>query len=140
MFYRWHGYINSMMERFKDSLPKYPPAQLGFADISVDGVTMQISKRGTAPNQLATYWQKSLIDLAVGVDFGSEGKFFASFRHLQHEPFAYIIQVTNSNPFVLRGTCRIFLGPKTDENGRPLTFAQQRVMMIEMDKFTVTCE
>lgn len=128
-----------MMERFKDSLPEYPRNQLKLDNLNVDSVVMQISQRGTVPNQLLTYWEKSLIDLAVGADFGSEGKFFASYKHLQHAPFAFLIQVTNMNPFALRGTCRIFLGPKVDEKGRALTFAQQRVLMIEMDKFTVIC-
>lgn len=103
-------------------------------------MTMQVSFRGSAPNLLLTYWQKSLIDLSLGMDFGNEGEFLGSFKHLQHAPFAYAIDVLNSSGQAQKGTCRIFLGPKTNEKGRPLTFAQQRVLMIEMDKFTVDCE
>lgn len=34
------------------------------------------------------------------------------------------------------GTVRIFIAPKTDEKGNKLTFDEQRLLMIEMDKFS----
>lgn len=38
-----------------------------------------------------------------------------------------------------RGTVRIFMAPKYDENNKEWSFKQQRRLMIEMDRFTVNC-
>lgn len=38
------------------------------------------------------------------------------------------------------GTCRIFLGPKLDERGLPWLFRDQRLLMIELDRFPVNCK
>lgn len=35
------------------------------------------------------------------------------------------------------GTVRIFLAPKFDERGLPMLFRDQRLMFIELDKFTI---
>lgn len=36
------------------------------------------------------------------------------------------------------GMVRIFMSPKNDERGAPMLFRDQRLMMIEMDKFIVS--
>lgn len=38
------------------------------------------------------------------------------------------------------GTVRIFMAPKFDERGLPMQLRDQRLMMIELDKFATTCE
>lgn len=140
VFYRWHSFINSVFVRHKDSLPEYSKSQLELASIKVNNVSMQVSYKGTQPNLLVTYWKKAEIDLSAGLDFGNDGQFIGSFKHLQHAPFAYYIDATNSSPQPQRGTCRIFLGPKVNEKGRALPFSQQRGLLIEMDKFSVICK
>lgn len=62
------------------------------------------------------------------------------FTHLQHIPFTYSIGVTNDKKTQTRGTVRIFLSTKYDENGKEWTFKEQRLQMAEMDRFTVNCE
>lgn len=105
----------------------------------MSSVNVQLSKgTNTKPNTLLTYWQKSDVDLSTGLDFGPEGNVFASFTHLQHAPFVYTITVANSASAQKMGTCRIFMCPKNDERGQPITkFEDHRSLMIEMDKFTV---
>lgn len=34
------------------------------------------------------------------------------------------------------GTVRLFMAPVNDETGKPLSFDEQRRLMVEMDKFT----
>ena len=97
---------------------------------------MTISRPNTKANNLLTFWQKSEVDLNTGLDFGT-GKVFASFTHLQHAPFNYNITVNNAGA-KRQGTCRIFLAPKKDERGVDLNFKDQRLYVIEMDKFVVT--
>lgn len=38
-----------------------------------------------------------------------------------------------------RGTVRIFMAPKFDETNKEWLFKEQRLFMIEMDRFTVNC-
>ncbi|XP_061391535.1 phenoloxidase 2-like [Musca vetustissima] len=137
VFYKWHGFLDVMFNRHKSLLPPYDQSHLSYSGITINNVEARINSRTAAPNVLLTYWQKSNVDLAAGLDFGPNGSVFATFTHLQHAPFEYIVNVTNSNGTPKKGTCRIFLCPKTDERGTQLTLEDQRALAIEMDKFTV---
>ncbi len=55
--------------------------------------------------------------------------------HLQHEDFSYRIKVTNSTKTSQDIVFRIFLAPIKDHSGRPFSFREQRLLMIELDKF-----
>lgn len=137
IFYRWHSFVDMMCRKHKDSLPEYPTQKLANDGIVVQSVAAQISRGNATPNLLLTFWQKSDVDLGSGLDFGV-GNVFARFTHLNHAPFNYKITVSSSAP--RQGTCRIFIAPKTDERGTALSFNDQRLYMIEMDKFTVNCK
>ncbi|EDV54994.1 phenoloxidase 2 [Drosophila erecta] len=138
IFYRWHGFIDTVFNKFKTHLNPYGAGELNFDGVTVDYIEAKIGKSNTRANTLLTYWQKSSADLAAGLDFGpsADGNIFASFTHLQNAPFTYTFNVTNNGPR-RTGTCRIFICPKADERNQPLTLEEQRVMAIEMDKFTV---
>ncbi|XP_017475986.1 PREDICTED: phenoloxidase 2-like [Rhagoletis zephyria] len=138
IFYRWHGYLDTLFNRFKEKLPVYSEPELGYNGVSVTRADVRIiSSSKNIINTLLTYWEKSDVDLAAGLDFGPGGSVYALFRHLQHSPFEYLIEVNNETGTVKRGTCRIFLCPITDERGTPLTLNEQRQLSIELDKFTV---
>ncbi|KAF7994702.1 hypothetical protein HCN44_004174 [Aphidius gifuensis] len=136
LFYRWHAFINDIFMEHKNLLPPYKPEQLNFRGVEM--VNVQIVTANQAVNNLVTFWNKSDVDLSRGLDFAPRGPLLARFTHLNHAPFSYRIQVNNRNRTPLLGTCRIFIGPKFDENGLPYTFRAQKSLMIEMDKFTVT--
>lgn len=59
------------------------------------------------------------------------------FTHLQHAPFQYVIQIDNTSDAQRMGFVRIFMAPKNDERGQPMLFRDQRLFMVEMDKFLV---
>ena len=140
IFYRWHGFLDNVFNRHKLQLPAYTQAQLGYQNVTVEGVEVRINSANARPNTLLTYWSKSDVDLAAGLDFGPNGNIFASFTHLQHAPFGYSINVQNASNQRKSGTCRIFICPKVDERGTALTLEEQRMLAIEMDKFTVQCK
>lgn len=138
IFYRWHGFIDSVFNKHKALLPVYDNAQLGFDGVSVTYVEARLGAANARPNTLLTYWQKSSANLAAGLDFGpvEDENITATFRHLQNAPFTYTFNVTNAGAR-RTGTCRIFICPKVDERNQPLRLEEQRLMAIEMDKFTV---
>lgn len=78
--------------------------------------------------------------MSRGLDFTPRGPVLVRFTHLNHTEFTYTIGVNNRNGSAQQGTVRIFMAPKFDESGIPFTFGAQRLLMIEMDKFTVTRE
>ncbi|XP_067634373.1 phenoloxidase 2 [Eurosta solidaginis] len=138
IFYRWHGYLDSIFNRFKEKLPAYSEQQLGYDGVHVTSADVRIiSSAKNIINTLITYWEKSDVDLAAGLDFGPSGSLYALFTHLQHSPFEYLIEVNNESGVAKRGTCRIFLCPINDERGTALTLNEQRQLAIELDKFTV---
>lgn len=140
IFYKWHGYLDTIFNKFKSLLPPYDRNHLSYQGITINSVEARLNSRTAVPNVLLTYWQKSNVDLAAGLDFGPNGSVYATFTHLQHAPFDYIFNVTNASGTNKMGTCRIFICPKTDERGVPLTLEEQRLLAIEMDKFTVSCK
>ncbi|KAL3279080.1 hypothetical protein HHI36_016594 [Cryptolaemus montrouzieri] len=134
VFYRWHAYIDDIFQEFKSTLPRYDVGQLDFSGVEVKGI--QVQSEGGRPNMLNTFWQQSDIDLSRGMDFSPRGPVFVRFTHLQHQPFTYKINIENKGGNKM-GTCRIFLAPKNDERGNPWRFRDQRLMFIELDKFTI---
>ncbi|XP_055602435.1 phenoloxidase 8-like [Uranotaenia lowii] len=137
-FYRLHSEVDNMFHRYKATLQPYPANQLNYNGIQIQSLAAQLNRANAPPNVLLTYWQRTQVDLATGLDFGPQGNVFAAFTHLQHAPFSFRIAVNNTSGSMRRGTCRIFIGPKTDERNIPLTYQEQRILMIELDKFTVT--
>ena len=73
------------------------------------------------------------------MDFLPRGDVFVRFTHLQHVPHTYTINVTNNDAQKL-GMARIFMAPKVGYNRQPMNFNDQRLMMIELDKFPVQCK
>ncbi|XP_030368851.1 uncharacterized protein LOC115619960 [Scaptodrosophila lebanonensis] len=136
VFYRWHAYIDDIFQEHKTSLPAYNTQQLTYSGISITGI--QVASDGSQPNALTTFWQQSDVNLSRGMDFVPRGNVFARFTHLQHLPFTYTINVNNDAGAQRFGYVRIFLGPKTDERGQPMLLRDQRLLMVELDKFVVT--
>ncbi|XP_054739473.1 phenoloxidase 2-like [Anastrepha obliqua] len=136
VFYRWHAYIDDIFQEHKTRLTPYTLPELSYQGVSVTGV--QVAPEGGQPNVLQTFWQQSDVDLSRGMDFVPRGNVFARFTHLQHTPFTYTINVNNDGGAQRFGTVRIFLGPKTDERGQGMLFKDQRLLMIELDKFIVS--
>ncbi|XP_055610031.1 phenoloxidase 8-like [Uranotaenia lowii] len=137
IFYRLHGHVDELFEAYKRKLAPYKKQQLGFPGITVKDVSVQVTSGKAATNRLLTFWQRSQVDLAVGLDFGPEGNVLATFTHLQHAPFVYRITAINDSQKPKRGTVRIFLAPIYYPFGKPIPFDQQRRYAIELDKFVV---
>ncbi|KAE8746722.1 Prophenoloxidase [Frankliniella occidentalis] len=136
VFYRWHSFVDDMFHEHKRTLQPYTVQQLDFPGIQIKGAEVN-SDGARRPNEFHTYWQQNDMDLSRGLDFSPRGPIFARFTHLNHRPFSYRIQVENTAAGQREGYVRIFMAPKNDERGVPLQFRDQRLLMIELDKFPV---
>ena len=58
--------------------------------------------------------------------------------HLQHEDYNYYIQVNNLTKVPKDVVFRIFIAPIKDEAGRTFSLREQRLLMIELDKFVLS--
>lgn len=134
MFYLWHAYIDDIFQEFKATLPTYSEDRLNYPGVTVTNISVGTGRSNN--NVLETFWQQSDVNLSRGMDFQERGSVFARFTHLQHRPFNYTINVNNEGN-ARKGTCRIFMAPKFDERGNPWLFRDQKVLFVEMDKFTV---
>jgi tyrosinase len=136
VFYRWHAYIDDIFQQHKQKLTPYTVAELAYDGVTVAGV--QVLPTSGAVNTFQTAWQQSDVNLARGMDFvTATGNILARFTHLNHTPFTYNIQVNNAGSAQRMGMVRIFMAPKTDERNGEMMLRDQRLMMIEMDKFVV---
>ncbi|XP_013167706.1 PREDICTED: phenoloxidase subunit 1-like [Papilio xuthus] len=133
LFYRWHGFIDDVFVLYKNKLPPYGNDKLDFPGIRVSSVSVE-GKAGK--NTFGTQWEQSTVELGRGMDFFPRGSVLATFTHLQHDEFDYVLEVDNSSGKKAMGTVRIFLAPITDEKGNKLAFNDQRKLMIELDKFS----
>nr|ANZ03352.1 phenol oxidase 2 [Rhodnius prolixus] len=134
VFYRWHAFIDDICQEHKTTLPRYTTEQLDFPGVRI--TSAEIITQGQPKNRLSTFWQQSDVDFSRGLDFAPRGPVYARFTHLQHAPFNYKIQISNTGKNKT-GTVRIFLAPKVDERGVPWLYRDQRNLFIELDKFVV---
>lgn len=136
VFYRLHAWVEYVFQLYKQTLPAYTVEQLNYPNVDVTGV--EIVATDQPSNTLHTFWQQSDVEMSRGLDFTPRGSVLARFTHLQYTPYIYRVVVNNKTNSNKMGTCRIFMSPKNDDLERPMTFQDQKNLMIELDKFTVT--
>ncbi|XP_012266915.2 phenoloxidase 1-like isoform X1 [Athalia rosae] len=136
VFYRLHSWVEYVFQLYKQTLPPYPVEQLNYPGVDVTDV--EVVAENQPKNTLHTFWQQSDVDMSRGLDFTPRGAVLARFTHLQYTPYTYRVQVHNKTNSNKLGTCRIFIAPKHDDRGLPMLFADQKTLMVELDKFTVT--
>lgn len=135
IFYRWHAFIDFLFQRYKSTLSAYTRQDLSFQDIIIHDVKVETDAESTK-NIFHTSWLQSDVDVSGGLDFKGDGTVNVRFTHLTHAEFKYNIHYENKGP-ERTGTCRIFLAPKFNEAKKKWTFNQQRLFMVELDRFPV---
>ncbi|CAL8072420.1 unnamed protein product [Orchesella dallaii] len=149
IFYRWHKYIDVIFDYYKQTLQPYQDRggefPLAWQGVDVTSVQVQSTTFGSQPNILQTFFMDSNVDLSRGLDFtrtnmNQLGPIWLRFRHLNHDPFNYTIQVRNSSNAQVRATVRIYLAPRNTEHGEQFEMTHQRKMFFELDKFQENCK
>nr|CAC33894.1 hemocyanin subunit 1 [Spirostreptus sp. BT-2000] len=137
LFYSWHKFIDKLFTEYQMTLTPYTPYQLTWPDVVVDGIHIENLKTHEE-NMIHTYYTSSTLRLSKGFDYTKDSEAKVIVEHTDHDDFVYVIDIDNNARVEKTAVLRIFLAPKYDERGHPLTLKEQRVMMIELDKFKAT--
>lgn len=135
VFYRWHKFVDGIFQEYKMTQPPYTLEDLSLPNVVVDKVGVL---RDNQLNQLTTGWNLREFEASRGLDFNAPNPVMLRITHLDHAPFNYHIQVTNSGAAPKKVTVRIFIAPKHNVRGLEMSFMEQRLLWSEMDKFTET--
>ncbi|XP_063586493.1 phenoloxidase subunit 1-like [Penaeus indicus] len=141
IFFRWHKHIDDLFETYKVSQRPYSRFELSLSGVQLVNAVLMDSP--SEPNVLHTFFRTSVYDARFGIDFKKEESdadytpVVVRIRHLDHRPFSYLLQINNRLPTRKTVVVRIFMAPKEDKWGQPMTFSQQRRHWGEMDVFSV---
>jgi len=128
-FFRLHKYMDGIFKEHKDTLKPYTKEEIEFPRVHVGSATIE--------GELETYFENFHFDLNMAIDSSSsreEHDVKAHVPRLNHKDFSYNIHILNDNAEA-HAVVRIYLCPKSDNNGVEFTLDQQRWHCIEMDKF-----
>ncbi|XP_037783798.1 phenoloxidase 2-like isoform X2 [Penaeus monodon] len=141
IFFRWHKHIDDLFEMYKISQRPYSRFELSLPGVEL--VNAGLMDSSSEPNVLHTFFRTSVYNARFGIDFMKEESdtdyrpVVVRTRHLDHRPFSYLLQINNHLPTRKKVVVRIFMAPKEDSWGQPMTFSQQRRQWGEMDVFDV---
>lgn len=130
-FYRIYKKIVGYFLKYKEHLPRYTHDELVFSGVKIESVVV---------DKLLTFFEHFDSVITNGIPVSSQKDAETSIikvrqHRLNHKPFTYHITV-NSDKNV-KAFVRVFLGPKYDEHGHELDFAQNYVNFFELDQWIV---
>lgn len=130
-FYRIYKKIVTYFMQYKKNLAMYSHEELVFPGVKIDSV---------AVDKLITYFEQFDSVISNGIPVSSTKDAETSVikvrqPRLNHKPFTYHISVTSDKD--VKGTVRIFMGPKYDVHGHEIDFVQNYVNFMEVDQFIV---
>lgn len=138
-FYQLFKKVMNLYQQYQQSLPAYQ-----YNDLVLPGVTIQ----NVDVSQLVTLFSDYYIDLD-GVTGQSnqqqqqqqqdqqqeqQQNVKAYLKRLDHQPYQYKVMV-HSEQNVPSAVVRVFLGPKYDYQGKPISISQSRHLFVQLDQF-----
>ncbi|XP_029048952.1 allergen Cr-PI-like [Osmia bicornis bicornis] len=135
-FYQLYKKVMRLYKQYQQSLPPYQST-----DLILPGVTIQ----NVDVSQLITLFTNYFIDLdAVTVQRPDQTMqqqqdtvqqhVKAHLKRLDHHPYQYQV-IVHSEQQVANAVVRVYLGPKHDYKGRPISISQKRHLFVELDQF-----
>ncbi|XP_033099168.1 phenoloxidase subunit 1-like [Anneissia japonica] len=137
VFFRWHKYIDNLFFMHKSMLDPYSTRDLGFNNITLKAINVQVNGNGQKKNVLTTRMEYVNVDIYESM-FQYENTSQAlpiSVYQVNHDEFHYIMEVKNTNSTNVKAAFRVFMAPSFDEHGDRFVLNEQRRLFIEMDKF-----
>lgn len=132
LFYRWHKYIDDIIQEYKNMLPAYGDLELGFQGVEITAAHVQ-SEIGSSANSLFTFMEASTIRIqSLDLQANPVGGVNVHYDRLNHIPFTYHFNIRSAQRS--QGIVRIFLIPA---GIRLPTHTDVTQVAIEMDRFLV---
>ncbi|XP_071787368.1 hemocyanin AA6 chain-like [Asterias amurensis] len=146
IFFRWHKFLDNLFVMHKIKLVPYNKTELGFQNVQVDSVELQMVNpdQPVGPNILITQMDTVAVDISHDMFMNKQDKIKlktavnVNVTQVNHKPFHYKVGVTNKSGKPVKAAIRIFMAPSIDEQGTQLDLDTQRRIFIEMDKFVTT--
>lgn len=129
VIYQWMKKIVNWSQKYVWTLPSYTSDELMMRGVEIKGVKM---------DPLITYMDYFNADLTNGVWY-NENKKPGDFRlgvrqmRMNHKPFSYRLSVKSDKDQQV--IVRVFLGPKYDEYGRPMSLRESRLNYVSLEHF-----
>jgi len=115
VFFRWHGFIESVLKEYKNRMGRYTEVDLGFPGIAVLNASVQ--PVNGAPNTFYTYREMATVN--VNSDFNSPGsRRSMQYSRMNHRPFTWNIVINNTLRVSRPAIVRIFMLPRGDASNR----------------------
>merc|ERR1719508_193882 len=115
VFFRWHGFIESVLKEYKNRMGRYTEVDLGFPGIAVLNASVQ--PVNGAPNTFYTYREMATVN--VNSDFNSPGsRRSMQYSRMNHRPFTWNIVINNTLRDSRPAIVRIFMLPRGDARNR----------------------
>lgn len=123
----------NLYQQYQQSLPAYQ-----YNDLILPGVTIQ----NVDVSQLVTLFTDFYVDLDAVTGHQSQQQqeeqtqshVRAHLKRLDHQPYQYRITV-HSEQNVPNAVVRVFLGPKHDHQGQPISISKNEHLFVELDQF-----
>lgn len=135
-FYQLYRKVIQLFQQYQNSLPAYQ-----YNDVLLPGVSIQ----NVQISQLVTFFNDYYVDLdsatvqqqgqqQAGQQQQQQQQIKAQLKRLDHTPYEYQITV-QSEQNVPGAVVRVYLGPKHDYQGKPISISQHRQQFVELDQF-----
>ncbi|GFU73508.1 hemocyanin AA6 chain [Trichonephila clavipes] len=109
------------------------PLYGGSSELYFPGVKVSSCEvKAKQTNVITAFMEKDELDLAHGINFGTNPRVKVRYHHLDHEPFSIAVTAENTSGAPKHATVR---APKYDQLGNRLLPDDQRPLFIELDKF-----
>lgn len=123
----------NLYQQYQQSLPAYQ-----YNDLILPGVTIQ----NVDVSQLVTLFTDFYVDLDAVTGHQSQQQqeeqtpshVRAHLKRLDHQPYQYRITV-HSEQNMPNAVVRVFLGPKHDHQGQPISISKNEHLFVELDQF-----
>ena len=144
LFYPWHHHLNTnIFQRYKATLPPYEDDDLQFEGVEIIDTFVTTNDMAEV-DTLETLTELADVRLPTGLVFGQDDQAFnpghtnplsgprvtMRYKQLNHKPYSINLVLRNDNAYASEGWARVFLTPDTSED--------QRLLMVEIDRFPVT--
>lgn len=134
-FYQLYKKIIHLFKHYQYSLPAYQ-----YNDVLLPGVNIQ----NVEMSQLVTFFNDYYVDLDCAAvqpeehhtdrHHESEHHIKGYLKRLDHKPYEYKINV-QSERNIPGAVVRVYLGPKHDYEGKPISISEHRHKFVELDQF-----